>query len=686
MTDVEFHAELMQMVAARALATADFSVAAFSELVGEALVDSGAVQEFVPLSFRSPNGSIRIEGYGFADEGITLDLYIAEFDGGDDVQTLTRTVMEPCFRRAEKFLEQAPKPAFRDVTDVGHPVWGFSRQLSDSLPTINRIRLHLLTDRALSTTIKETPSKALDGRELTFRVWDLKAIQRVLASSEPEAIEIDLVQMFGDSLPCLAANAGSESSASYLTVIPGDWLAAIYDRWSGRLLEQNVRTFLQTKGKVNKGIRKTILEEPDLFFAYNNGISATASEADFTEEGGALRLAKLRHLQIVNGGQTTASIFNVMKKDKGINLDRVRVQMKLSVIRSEFVDAMVPRISQYANSQNKVSDADFFSNHPFHIRIEGISRRLWAPALEGSPTQTRWFYERARGQYANATAWLTSAKKREFDLQNPRGQVIAKTDLAKVIMTFRGQPHMVCFGSQKNFMQFAEFVGESWKDDGIEFGDAWFRNAVAGTIIFRALERAVQKADWYSQGYRAQIVTYSIALMQYYLGKTAQALDFDRTWQRQSPSDELLASLLAVGEQVNRRIVESASTYGIANVTEWCKRERCWDDLKSQIDMTVFARAASDLVSSDTASSGRRGARREQKITNEVEAQTEVVKRGSAYWQQLLRWAEAGTLATPSELDVLRVASRIPRQIPTGPQSFKLLQVSTKASEDGWAA
>lgn len=684
MTDEEFHAELMQMVSARGMATADFSVAAFSELVAEALVDSGAVQEFVPLSFRSPNGSMRIEGYGFADEGLTLDLFIAEFDGGEEVQTLTRTVMEPSFRRMERFLDQAPKPAFRDVTDVGHPVWGFSRQLSVQLMVVSRIRLHLLTDKALSTTVKEIASKQVDGRELAYRVWDLRAIQRLLASSEPDEIEIDLVQMFGESLPCLAANAGDESSASYLTVIPGAWLATIYDRWSGRLLEQNVRTFLQAKGKVNKGIRKTILEEPDLFFAYNNGISATASEADFTGEGDGLRLSKLRHLQIVNGGQTTASIFNVMKKDKGINLDRIRVQMKLSVIRPELVDVMVPRISQYANSQNKVSDADFFSNHPFHVRIEGISRRLWAPAPEGTLTQTRWFYERARGQYANATAWLTPAKKREFDIQNPRGQVITKTDLAKVVMTFRGQPHIVCFGSQKNFMQFAEFVGETWKDEGVEFGDAWFRHAMAGTVIFRALERAVQKADWYSQGYRAQIVTYSIALMQHHLGRGGQVLDFERTWQRQAPSGELLASLLAIGEQVNKRIVESASTYGIANVTEWCKRERCWEDLKSHVDTTVVDRLDSDLVSSETASSGRRSARKEQKITNEVEAQTEVLKRGAPYWQQLLHWAEAGTLMTPSELEVLRVASRMPRQIPTGPQSFKLLQASAKASEDGW--
>ncbi|MBT0570298.1 AIPR family protein [Curvibacter sp. CHRR-16] len=686
MTDEEFHVELMQMVAARGAATADFSVAAFTELVAEALVDSGSIQEFVPLPFKSPNGSIRIEGYGFADEGLTLDLLVAEFDGGEEVQTLTRTAMEPCFRRVEKFLLQAPRPAFRDTIDVSHPAWGFARQLADQLPGVSRVRFHLLTDEVLSSAVKEIPSEQDDGRELTYRVWDLRAIQRLMASAEPEEIEIDLVEMFGESLPCLAANAGGEGSDSYLTVIPGAWLAAIYDRWSGRLLEQNVRTFLQAKGKVNKGIRKTILDEPDLFFAFNNGISATASEAGFVEQDGALRLTKLRHLQIVNGGQTTASIFNVMKKDKGVNLDRIRVQMKLSVIKPELVDQMVPRISQYANSQNKVSDADFFSNHPFHVRIEGISRRLWAPAPEGVLTQTHWFYERARGQYANACAWLTPAKRREFDLQNPRGQVMTKTDLARVVMTFRGQPHTVCHGSQKNFMQFAEFVADSWKDEGIDFGDAWFRTSVAETIIFRSLEKAVQKADWYSQGYRAQIVTYSIALMQYHLGRIGQVLDFERIWQRQSPSPELVRALLDIGERVNRRIVEAAAAYGIANVTEWCKRERCWEDLKSKIDTSVCGELDIDLVSTNIASSGLRNARKEQKVTNEIEAQADVVRRGAAYWQLLLKWSESGTLMTPSELDVLRVASRMPKMIPTGHQSIRLLQVVTKAIDEGWSA
>src|SRR5690606_25821405 len=156
----------------------------------------------------------------------------------------------------------------------------------------------------------------------------------------------------------------------------------IYDLYGGRLLEQNVRTFLQATRGVNKGIRKTILEEPQMFFAYNNGISATAASANLEKIGDQVLLKRLDNLQIVNGGQTTASIFNVMKRDNAANLEKVRVQMKLSVVKEDLVDMIVPKISLYANSQNKVSDADFFSNHPFHRRIEKFSRNVWAPAAE----------------------------------------------------------------------------------------------------------------------------------------------------------------------------------------------------------------------------------------------------------------------------------------------------------------
>src|SRR5690606_7208558 len=139
------------------------------------------------------------------------------------------------------------------------------------------------------------------------------------------------------------------------------------------------------------------------FFAYNNGITATADYIDFEEAPDGLKIRKVRNLQIVNGGQTTASLFHTAKKDKA-DLSGIFVQAKLSVIPEEHVDEIVPLISRFANSQNKVSDADFFANDPFHIEIEELSRSVWTPAIGGTSHATHWFYERARGQYMDAKA------------------------------------------------------------------------------------------------------------------------------------------------------------------------------------------------------------------------------------------------------------------------------------------
>lgn len=682
MTPEEFHTELGQIVAARAAASSDFTESALAEIVAESLAESGAIQEFVPCPFRMR--AARIDGYGYNDEESTLDLFVVEYFGKETAQSLTKTVMDQCFRRAEVFFERACRPGFSEDVEVTHPVWGLARQLNEQAATIVRVRVNLISDGILSAAVKEIPSSIESGREWVFRVWDLRSIERLMNTGEPEEIVIDFPEMFGASLPCLPAHSSDTDISCYLAVVPGSWLASIYDRYGGRLLEQNVRTFLQVKGKVNKGIRKTILEEPEMFFSYNNGISATAAYAEFDDGGGIPCLTKVRNLQIVNGGQTTASIFNVLKKEKGKNLDLIRVQMKLSVVKPELVDQTVPKISEYANSQNKVSAADFFSNHPFHVRIEGMSRRIWAPAADGIQIQTHWFYERARGQYANAQAYLTPARKREFELHHPRNHLIAKTDLAKTVMTFRGAPHVVSTGAQKNFAKFAEYVGDAWKEEGADFGDEWFKQMVAQTICFRTLERLVQEAEWYAQGYRANIVTYSIALMQHSLTKSQQRIDFEKIWAKQNISEMMGQVLISIGHQVQTRIIEAAASYGVSNVTEWCKREKCWDDLKAHLNLADVGKLEDELISSEQDGANKRDGRRNQRMTNDVEAQRVVVERGGGYWQALLRWAEKGTSMTPSELDVLKIAATIPRRIPTGLQSLKILGVEAKALDEGY--
>jgi hypothetical protein len=322
---------------------------------------------------------------------------------------------------------------------------------------------------------------------------------------------------------------------------------------------------------VNQGIRKTILEQPGRFLAYNNGISATAESVRLVElPNGGHGIGWIRNLQIVNGGQTTASIHQAVKKD-GADITNVFVQVKLSVIPPDQLSEMVPLISRYANSQNKVSDADFSANDPFHVRVEALSRTIWAPAADGTQKQTRWFYERARGQYLDEKGRAnTPAKKKDFLATHPTHQKFTKTDLAKYANTWDQLPHLVSLGAQKNFLEFT--LRQSVNGKTTEFTVTDFHYLIAQAVLFKEAERLVQQLDF--GGYRANIVTYTLAYLSW---KTNKRIDLGRIWREQGITSALSSAIEDVAKEVHQIIVEPP---GGKNVTEWCKKEGCWDAVR----------------------------------------------------------------------------------------------------------
>lgn len=680
MEPVEFHQDLRQEVSTRAESNGDFTESAFAEVASEYLCDTGSISEFNPCPYRQRG--MKIDGYAFIPDEATLDLFVVDYVGGDEPTILARRDLEQSFKRTETFFTRCLTRKFIEEIEVSHPAYGLARQILDESESLARVRFFLLTDSILSERVKDIPSREVEGREWSYRVWDLERLSKVMATGEPEEIVVDFQELFGKGLPCLPAALENADLQCYLAVIPGDWLARIYSEWSGRLLEQNVRTFLQLKGGINKGIRQTILREPENFFPYNNGISTTAEEADVAEEGGSLVIHRLRNFQIVNGGQTTASLYNAMKRDKdAARIDQVRVQMKLTVVSPEKVHDLVPKISKFSNSQNKISDADFFSNHPFHVRMEGISRRIWAPAVGGSQIQTHWFYERARGQYANQQAYLKTGEKKAFLLQNPRNQVITKTDLATCLNTFRLLPHEVRRGAQKNFAKFAEYINEKWEQNDSEFGEFWFQQAVARTIIFRATERIVQEAPWYaSWGFRSAIVTYSIAALVKKLGASGLCLDLKRIWQNQEVGPGFREQILVLGELVQTALTEGADRHNVKNIQEWSKRPACWDEI-ARIDFKPLASLSTELACIEDANEDKRDGKRSQKLLTDAEAQIRVTELGAGFWSQVLAWAEQQSSISPGDLQILGLAASIPKRIPNARQSKRLLEIEGKYSE-----
>ena len=461
--DVEEYArEFLQDVLAESDADGQFVEDVFFQKSCDQLMEAGELDAADRVPYRAPARGIRVDGYGGdpAEAAGTLNLIILDFHLAPEIGRLTGTEMDAAFRRLSNYLRQALDERWRDALEETSPAFGLADLISQRWRSITRIRFLLVSNRELSESVDGRPAADIEGKQVTYSVWDIRRLHaQATVGYGREDIEIDLVEDFGGALPILPAQLSEADHKSYLAIIPGQVLAEIYDRWGARLLEQNVRVFLQARGKVNRGIRITLENEPSMFFAYNNGITATAEQVDIANEGGQLLLRGLRNFQIVNGGQTTASIH--VAKLRKLDLTGTFVQMKLSVVTPERATELVPRISEYANSQNRVSAADFFANHPFHVRIEGFSRRLHASSPDGTFRQSKWFYERARGQYADARANLTPAQRKKFDLENPRSQLFAKTDLAKFLSVWEGRPHEVSLGAQKNFAAFARRIGQA---------------------------------------------------------------------------------------------------------------------------------------------------------------------------------------------------------------------------------
>jgi LmbE family N-acetylglucosaminyl deacetylase len=511
MNDLDsFFAELRQEILAGAAANKDFGLSEFMELFERELTSASTIEGIEFCHYRNPNIGIRVDGFWMNDDA-GLDLFVSDFENRTKLETLTGTDVGLFFRRISKFYTQCSKePIYKDFDETS-PVYGLARAIYENHESYGRINLYLLSERRLSDQFKSPEiGNQIGAMPIVFHIWDVSRLHRLRTSKgAKEPINIDLVEVWGKGILCLPAHLNAAEYHSFLLAMPGQLIADLYARYSSRLLEQDVRSFLQARASVNKGIRDTILNDPKMFFAYNNGITATAASVTVRETEDGLRMTGIEDLQIVNGGQTTASLFHTRRKDKA-NLDRVFVQMKLSIVSPELSEAVVPKISEYANTQNRVNAADFSSNHPFHIRMEAASRRLWAPAADGAQRETKWFYERARGQFADAQAKLTAAEARRFLAEYPKNQMFTKTDLAKYENVWDEHPRFVNLGAQKNFAKYAERISEEWKNEANRFDDDYYKRAIARAIVFKRAEKIISEQKWYGGGYRANIVAYSV--------------------------------------------------------------------------------------------------------------------------------------------------------------------------------
>ena len=554
----EFRSDLLASAASRAEAHASGIREAFVAEALERLRDAGELPDAEECSERvdgQRSRRLEIDAFAFDEADDSLNLFVALLDGGEaNPNAITLTdARDQGFNRLMGVFEQARDGWLTANIEESRPLWALARRV-ETAPRPTALRLHVVSDRAISERLREIPpSETREGIQVTFQIWDVTRLKRIHeAQSARDDLFVDLTFLAGGGLPVLKASIGGSDYDAYLAVMPGETLADIYIRHGSRLLEGNVRTFLGRRGNINKGIANTLGKEAGHFFAFNNGIAATASSVTFKEESDRITMITgITDLQIVNGAQTTASLA-AMRRDKKLPEGSVFVPMKLSVVAPEIAAELVPRISRFANSQNSVRASDFFANHEFHRRIEQISRRILAPAVGGSQVQTHWYYERARGQHLNDQAGMTPSKRDQFLRMNPRNQLITKTDLAKVESCFDLLPDIACKGAEKSFVAFADRVTEAWKDERKRslYTDDWFRGACARMILFRTAEALVFKAPWYAPGTRSQVVAYTMARLASLSAELSEGgrLDYLKIWSVQSADRVVMEQILITAE------------------------------------------------------------------------------------------------------------------------------------------
>lgn len=672
----DFHADFLQQILSDTEIRGLMKPEAFFEKVCEVLVSSGDLtNDYTAAEYIKKD--IEVHGYDFDEERKILSLIVHQFFQEDDIKTLTKTLIEARFKGLKGFFNFAAQGMFSELEETS-PEYSMAYNIYQICEKhqIENVRLIVLTDGRMTKNLTNLPSEKIAGFQADFRVVDIEYIYKIYLSafvSQDFDIEVNL--------PCLEAAAESEEYKSYLAVVPGSLLVEIYQRYGQKLFEQNVRTFLQFKGGVNKGLRNTIEYHPDMFFAYNNGITATASELEFDKNR---NITKIVNFQIVNGGQTTSAIYAASKNMK-LDVSKVAVQMKLSVVKEpDKQNDFVSKVSEYANTQNKINKSDFFSNSPFHKQMKDYSKRLWAAAVQGSQRRTRWFYERARGEYLNEQLYLTPGQKKQFLEENPKQQYLDKTFLSKSEMSWLRKPEIVSRGAQYSFSYFADEIAERLEKDDLAISEKYFKHAVARVILFREVEKMISKADWYDGGYRAQTVTYSIAYLSHYISKMGRFLNFDLIWEMQELPAELMKVLKQITEYVYEEITSPPA--GIANISQWAKKEACWERVK-KLDLELVI-SPKILINKEEAVYQKVEEKKTKQLESGIQIQMFVISKDKEVWNQIFKHYQKygiGSAVSSIQLDILHKMALGHLPLPSEKQSKILYQLYEKAAAEGVA-
>lgn len=653
------------------------------------------------------NRVMQIDGYAFDETDKSLILMIYDFEDTETPSNLINSHIEVLYKRLLSFLDEACNGNIETYCDESDDVIKLSRlirkrmnaeELSSDL--LLRVKFYLITNKMLSNKVKKLKQDDFNGKPVELNVWHLERFYELEQASNNEPIYINLKNEFGSNgIPCIKGDIGENLGYNaYIAIIPGKLLADIYISYGSKVLEGNIRAFLGTTGNksVNSGIKRTIMSvtEASRFFTYNNGIATTASRIVLEQIDGQLFITEVEDFQIINGGQTTASLADAVLKKNNVELEGIYVPMKLTVIEDResvddegvrFYDSMVEKIARYANSQNRVTAADFFSNSPFHILMEQMSKKYLAPPVNGNPNPTGWYYERTKKKYNQEQMRMTKAEKVRFASKFPKKQIIKKEELAKYLYAIECKPDLVAKGRNWVIKDFGNTINEIYKKNKEQFNEYYFKKCVAATILYRTVDSYLEKLKripgvWYKVGgYKMNIVPYSISKIISCIPE-GYTIDWMNIWSNQEVYPSLMAEIEKVTKITNDFICDSKGVI----VTEYCKKKDTWEAYK-KVPYQLSSDFLKSLITVSYEKEQQFSAVTTQKSDNEIKDALKLVGLGSEYWKNLLSEAMKKNMLNFKEISLIKVLidAETTGKLPSAAQIKLILQIQKKINDEG---
>lgn len=588
------------------ISESDFLQEAINSMRDTNLVDS---EDFTACYYNVESEKIKINGYRLNDSEERLQLFIVNEDSitlnkpSDELLISQKSIYEGLFTKLVKFLTKSTNRQFKDELQHSNPIRGLIEHISspfNGLYQIDVVELFVVSatatversgneratagldfqDETLSVQTTDSTGEKTSKRIKIFkRLIDLNFLfNNILNEGKREPLEVNFEKLTGSGIEAIKA-ADESNFESYLCVLPGHIIADLYQRFSTRLLERNVRSFLQFKG-VNKGMKDTIKSNPSQFIAFNNGLTITATAAEVENVNNKTVILSLNDFQIVNGGQTTATIY-FSQKDR-LDISKVRVMAKINIVKNEGEDELnelITNISKYSNAQSKVTNADLRSRNDELIKLKNSSETII------SPSGKKWYFERFKGEF-NTLLRKSPKNKTRINNEFPKERRFTKEELAKYYMSWGPSPYLVKKGGDKIFRTFIEEISVA-KGNTTNANRYFYEETISKIILFKCLEKIYGSGKNSMGQLRSAVVPYTIGILYSYSCDTLKDREFDllKIWKYEDITPNLKNTLTNLMELVNRLIkkLSISEDYG-----ENAKRRELWESMIKSKEVSEF--------------------------------------------------------------------------------------------------